>query len=400
MNGTIIGKRLLLNECDSNGNIYPNLDIRYGPYNSIDEAKEILTNNKWLIPFLTIGVKNGDSIKEYWVNNKKELVDKSTNTIVNNIVTKAKDDEEDNTKKAIESIETQLNDIENNYENIKERINLEGIKNDFINVFNKIKDNKTAIAAIKIHIDTITKQIQQIEDFTKKYNSYDKNKLDDIFNSYRMSINNINTVLTKHEELHEKRFDEIVDINNKLTTINNTINDISNNIEEHTTDIVNIRKDIKDVQFNIQYILNIYNSIKDINERINNFIIEYSAKIDELENKTSNIVCDIIKIKNELSDTNFTIKDKVLNCKLQLNKCYIVDWKGEDINTINLIVDSNIGKYQSYYKIVIYGNNYKLQYSNIIFDKNDIPILLKNTTTVITIDNVTNIATYKQINNN
>ena len=111
-------------------------------------------------------------------------------------------------------------------------------------------------------------------------------------------------------------------------------------------------------------------------------------------------VKDIVKIENELSDINFTKKDNVLTCNLQLSKCYILNWQNDDIDTIKLIVGKNIGKYKFEYNIIIYGNNYKLLVDNVIFDKNDIPILLKNTITIITIDNVTKIATYKQINNN
>ena len=133
---------------------------------------------------------------------------------------------------------------------------------------------------------------------------------------------------------------------------------------------------------------------------VENFVIDYSNKIDELNTKMISSVKDIVKIENELSDINFTKKDNVLTCNLQLSKCYILNWQNDDIDTIKLIVGKNIGKYKFEYNIIIYGNNYKLLVDNVIFDKNDIPILLKNTITTITIDNITKIATYKQINNN
>lgn len=400
MAGTIIGKRLLLNEVDDNGNVYPNVDIRYGPYTSIEEAVQTLTENNWLTPFLTVGIIDKGNIKEYWINANKELVDKSTNTIVNNIISKEQNVEDNNTEQLIESIQTKLNLIESNCKGINDSIDIEGIRNNFKNLLKMIGDNKVAITVINTNINTITDKIQQIEKFIDNYDSYTKEELNSRFNSYRMSVNNINSVLTKHEELHEKRFDDIVNLSNKINDINENIHNIEDTIEKNNGRITLIEKDIKDIKFSIQYVTNLYNSIKDVNEKINNFVIDYSNKIDELNTKMISSVKNIVKIENELSDINFTKKDNVLTCNLQLSKCYILNWQNDDIDTIKLIVDRNIGKYKSEYNIIIYGNNYKLLIDNIIFDKNDIPILLKNTITTITIDNVTKIATYKQINNN
>ena len=400
MAGTIIGKRLLLNEVDNNGDIYPNVDIRYGPYTSIEEAVQTLTENNWLSPFLTVGIIDKGNIKEYWINANKELVDKSTNTIVNNIISKEQNVEDNNTEQLIESIQTKLNLIENNCKGINDSIDIEGIRNNFKNLLKMIDDNKVAITVVNTNINTITDKIQQIEKFIDNYDSYTKEELNSRFNSYRMSVNNINSVLTKHEELHEKRFDDIVNLSNKINDINENIHNIEDTIEKNNSRITLIEKDIKDIKFSIQYVINLYNSIKDVNEKVNNFIIDYSNKIDELNTKMISSVKDIVKIENELSDINFTKKDNVLTCNLQLSKCYILNWQNDDIDTIKLIVGKNIGKYKFKYNIIIYGNNYKLLVDNVIFDKNDIPILLKNTITTITIDNVTKIATYKQINNN
>ena len=82
-NPTVIQNPIYINGKDDNGYQYPNIDIRYGPYNSIDEAINILTENNWFIPFLTIGVKDDNIIKEYWINENKQLVDKSLNYIIN-----------------------------------------------------------------------------------------------------------------------------------------------------------------------------------------------------------------------------------------------------------------------------------------------------------------------------
>jgi hypothetical protein len=400
MTGTIIGKRLLLNEVDNDGNVYPNVDIRYGPYTSVEEAVQALTENNWLTPFLTVGIIDKGNIKEYWINANKELVDKSTNTIVNNIISKEQNAEDNNTEQLIESIQTKLNLIESNCKGINDSIDIEGIKNNFKNLLKMIDNNKIAITVVNTNINTITDKIQQIEKFIYNYDSYTKEELNSRFNSYRMSVNNINSVLTKHEKLHEKRFDDIINLSNKINDINENIHNIEDIIEKNNSKITLIEKDIKDIKFNIQYITNLYNSIKDVNEKVNNFIIDYSNKIDELNTKMISSVKDIVKIENELSDVNFIKKDNVLTCNLQLSKCYILNWQNNDIDTIKLIVGKNIGKYKFEYNIIIYGNNYKLLFDNVIFNKNDIPILLKNTITSITIDNVTKIATYKQINNN
>ena len=304
MAGTIIGKRLLLNEVDSNGDIYPNVDIRYGPYTSIEEAVQTLTENNWLTPFLTVGIIDKGNVKEYWINANKELVDKSTNTIVNNIISKEQNAENNNTEQLIESIQTKLNLIESNCKGINDSIDIEGIRNNFKNLLKMIDDNKVAITVVNTNINTITNKIQQIEKFIDNYDSYTKEELNSRFNSYRMSVNNINSVLTKHEELHEKRFDDIVNLSNKINDINENIHNIEDIIEKNNGRITLIEKDIKDIKFSIQYVTNLYNSIKDVNEKVNNFIIDYSNKIDELNTKMISSVKDIVKIENELSDIN------------------------------------------------------------------------------------------------
>lgn len=72
---------------DSQFNLYPQMDKRYGPYNSISTALTTLTTSKRCIG-LTIGVKSGNSITEYWFKDgisDSNLVEKVDNVYQNYI---------------------------------------------------------------------------------------------------------------------------------------------------------------------------------------------------------------------------------------------------------------------------------------------------------------------------
>lgn len=66
----------------SSGKLFPSTEVTYGPYNSIDEAYNALVNefDQSSIPVgLTVGIKTGNNIKEYWFNGgtaKSNLVEK------------------------------------------------------------------------------------------------------------------------------------------------------------------------------------------------------------------------------------------------------------------------------------------------------------------------------------
>lgn len=76
---------------------YPQMDNRYGPYNSVSAALTALTISKRCVG-LTIGVKSGDSITEYWFKDgvsDSSLVEKADSTYQNyksNSGDKTKDD--------------------------------------------------------------------------------------------------------------------------------------------------------------------------------------------------------------------------------------------------------------------------------------------------------------------
>lgn len=82
---------------DSEFNPYPQMDGRYGPYDSVSAALTALTASKRCVG-LTIGVKSGNSITEYWFKGgvlDSNLVEKADNAYQNyksNSGDKTKDD--------------------------------------------------------------------------------------------------------------------------------------------------------------------------------------------------------------------------------------------------------------------------------------------------------------------
>ena len=82
---------------DSGFNPYPQMDERYGPYNSVSAALTALTTSKRCVG-LTIGIKSGNSITEYWFKDgvsDSNLVEKADSTYQNyksNSGDKTKDD--------------------------------------------------------------------------------------------------------------------------------------------------------------------------------------------------------------------------------------------------------------------------------------------------------------------
>lgn len=110
MNGINISQPIVNNATDSEYNLLPNIDAKYGPYSSTTEALMALAPNARAIG-LTVGIKTSTGITEYWFKNgisdsnlvfkgeapdlsnyytKKEVDDKFTST--NNKVTKNAND--------------------------------------------------------------------------------------------------------------------------------------------------------------------------------------------------------------------------------------------------------------------------------------------------------------------
>lgn len=82
---------------DSEFNLYPQMDERYGPYDSVSAALTALTTSRRCVG-LTIGVKSDNSITEYWFKDgvsDSNLVEKADSTYQNyksNSGDKTKDD--------------------------------------------------------------------------------------------------------------------------------------------------------------------------------------------------------------------------------------------------------------------------------------------------------------------
>lgn len=122
MDGINISQPIVNNAADSEYNLLPNIDAKYGPYSSTTEALMALAPNTRAIG-LTVGIKTSTGITEYWFKNgisdsnlvfkgeapdlsnyytKKEVDDKFTST--NNKVTKNANDIQE-VKKTIADIE-------------------------------------------------------------------------------------------------------------------------------------------------------------------------------------------------------------------------------------------------------------------------------------------------------
>lgn len=122
MNGINISQPIVNNATDSEYNLLPNIDAKYGPYSSTTEALMALAPNARAIG-LTVGIKTSIGITEYWFKNgisdsnlvvkgeapglsnyytKKQVDDKFTST--NNKVTKNAND--------IQEVKETISDIE------------------------------------------------------------------------------------------------------------------------------------------------------------------------------------------------------------------------------------------------------------------------------------------------
>lgn len=123
MDGINISQPIVNNAADSEYNLLPNIDAKYGPYSSTTEALMALASDARAIG-LTVGIKTSTGIVEYWFKNgigdhyltvkgeapnlsnyytKKEVDDKFTST--NNKVTKNTNDIQD-LKETVADIET------------------------------------------------------------------------------------------------------------------------------------------------------------------------------------------------------------------------------------------------------------------------------------------------------
>lgn len=112
---------------DSQFNLYPQMDKRYGPYNSISTALTTLTTSKRCIG-LTIGVKSGNSITEYWFkdgildSNLVEKVDNVYQNYISNGGDKTKEDFYNTLGRVVDSSVYAI--LHSNTDNIKVEVTL------------------------------------------------------------------------------------------------------------------------------------------------------------------------------------------------------------------------------------------------------------------------------------
>lgn len=401
-NPTIIQNPIYINGKDDNGCQYPNIDIRYGPYNSINEAINILTENNWFIPFLTIGIKDNNIIKEYWVDENKNLVDKLLNEIIDLDETKLSivdyiDKEIKSTNEKIKNINNDLkkykSDIDELFSSIKS-----GIPNDIKNCLNLIDINRADINKILIELNNCKDNIK--ENFEKNNNYYNdiNKKLQDNYSNIRYSIKNINVVLetiTEENKILKENY------NNIFGNIKNNTESIIN-IEKSNNDldlkINDINKNIKQINIDNNNILTKFKEISNISNDCKKTINNFNIKIDNLINNLSTKI-QIVKINNIDNFIELTKNENTINCLLNLNKHYILNINDDNIDDINISIPDIDIDYDCDFIITIIGNkSYNVENINFYFNNNIKPIIFKNSVTTIKINSITKIATYTQIN--
>lgn len=92
MDGINISQPIVNNAADSEYNILPNIDAKYGPYSSTTEALMALAQEVRAIG-LTVGIKTSTGITEYWFKNgisDNNLVVKGEVPDLSNYYTKSK----------------------------------------------------------------------------------------------------------------------------------------------------------------------------------------------------------------------------------------------------------------------------------------------------------------------
>lgn len=92
MDGINISQPIVNNAVDSNYNLLPNIDAKYGPYSSTTEALMALAPDARAVG-LTVGIKTSIGITEYWFKNgisDNNLVVKGEAPNLSNYYTKSK----------------------------------------------------------------------------------------------------------------------------------------------------------------------------------------------------------------------------------------------------------------------------------------------------------------------
>lgn len=111
-----VGELILNNATDEHYNVYPNIDAKYGPYESIEIALTNVPKSQRAIG-LTIGIKSNNSITEYWFKNSIEdsgLITKGNTVDLSDYYTKSQIDASQRTQdNKIVAAENRLTSAEN-----------------------------------------------------------------------------------------------------------------------------------------------------------------------------------------------------------------------------------------------------------------------------------------------
>ncbi len=327
-----------------------------------DNIKKLKIYNSCLIN-LNNKTKNID------IKNKIEEIENKINNLMKkyeDYIIKIKKNEE-----YINEVETTLKKMENiTFENLSQNVvndnikKLETYKSDLVNLNNKTEniDIKNKIEEIENKINNLMKKIKketidpaeqkEIEEIEKYLNNMKKNNCDGnstliVFSENIYNIENLNKNILKLEQLEKKDLPK--QIKEKITTLKSGIKEfkekLKNEVNKKIDKKENIKKVLKEYEFNIKN----KNIIKEQNENINQEIINIETNLNKIENisfenLSQNIVNDNIKkLENYKSDLinlnnktkNVDIKNKIEETENRINNL-IKGFKN------SILIDSNL----------------------------------------------------------
>lgn len=126
MDGIVIGKRIVNNATDENFKSYPSIDAKYGPYETLEDALNVLTRPTRAVG-LTVGIKKeDDTLIEYWFYGGIEdehLVVKEGEVNLNDYYNKKQvDDKFTNVDNKFETVEKDIEDTKVDVDKLREEI--------------------------------------------------------------------------------------------------------------------------------------------------------------------------------------------------------------------------------------------------------------------------------------
>ena len=245
----------------------------------------------------------------------------------------------------IKFIETEMNDLEKEQEQLKRVIKRLNLKKKELELIFKKNQKKfdDYNNEIKNQINNLNKYKEIIEDLNNELNEYN--------NIFRLSIYDFNNSDTNNiiNEDYELLFNEFKNILNKINNLSININNLQK------TDIYNIENKYNNIQKNFDEILkndknnsSFVERLETNNELINENLKEYEEIINDLENKKNLYNYIDNEIEGELKDIIIKIKEygnKAENLKKTINNEKEIQ-KNDKVDETIIIEDSLLLTYK------------------------------------------------------